>query len=54
MKYLFRSTLGPPLNPGSGPWTRKNMSPEKHGINMGLKNISAFRKFNKENTQCDL
>ena len=21
---------------------------------MGLKNISAFRKFNKENVQCDL
>ena len=37
-------------------WTRtqKNMDPEKHGINMGLKNISAFREFNKANVQCDL
>ena len=32
----------------------KNMDPEKHGINMGLKNISALREFNKENaTFCD-
>ena len=53
MKYLSRSTLGPPLSPGPGPWTLKNMNPEKHGINMGLKNMSAFRKSNKENTQCD-
>ena len=30
------------------------MDPEKHGINMGLKNISALREFNKENAQCDL
>ena len=30
------------------------MHPEKHGINMGLKNMSAFREFNKENVQCDL
>ena len=32
----------------------KNLDPEKHGINMGLKNMSAFREFNKENAQCDL
>ena len=32
----------------------KNLDPEKHGINMGLKNMSAFREFNKENVQCDL
>ena len=30
------------------------MHPEKHGINMGLKNMSACREFNKENVQCDL
>ena len=30
------------------------MDLEKHGINMGLKNITAFTEFNKENTQCDL
>ena len=30
------------------------MNPEKHGINMELKNMSAFREFNKENAQCDL
>ena len=35
-------------------WTLKEMPPEKHGINMGLKNMSAFREFNKENIQCDL
>ena len=30
------------------------MDPEKHGINMGLENMAAFREFDKENTQCDL
>ena len=30
------------------------MDPEKDRINMGLKNMSAFREFNKENVQCDL
>ena len=32
--------------PGPGPRTRtlKNLDPEKHGINMGLKNMSDFRK----------
>ena len=35
-----------------GPWNK--IRPEKHGINMGLKNRSAFREFNKENVQCDL
>ena len=30
------------------------MHPERHGINRGLKNMSAFREFNKENAQCDL
>ena len=34
--------------------TLKNMDPEKDRINMGLKNMSAFREFNKENVQCDL
>ena len=35
-------------------WTQKNLDPEKHGINMGLKNMSACREFNKENAHCDL
>ena len=30
------------------------MPPEKHEINMGLENMSAFREFNKENARCDL
>ena len=30
------------------------MDPGKYRINMGLKNMSAFREFNKENVQCDL
>ena len=25
-------------------WTLKNLDPEKHGINMGLKNMSFFRE----------
>ena len=36
-------------------WTRnlknlnlKNIDPEKHRINIGLKNMSAFKEFNKE------
>ena len=35
-------------------WTLKNMDPEKCWINIGLKSMSAFREFNKENVQCDL
>ena len=27
------------------------MDPEKHGINMGLKNMTGIREFNKENAQ---
>ena len=30
------------------------MDPEKYEINMGLKNMSAFREFNKKNVQWDL
>ena len=30
------------------------MDPEKHGINMGLKNMSGIREFNKENAQGNL
>ena len=30
------------------------MDPEKHGINMGLKNMSRIREFNKENAQDNL
>ena len=30
------------------------MDPEKHGTDIGLKNRSVFREFNKENAQCDL
>ena len=30
------------------------MDPEKRGTSMGLKNMAAFREFNKENVQCDL
>ena len=30
------------------------MDPQKRGINMGLKKVSAFREFNKENMLCDL
>ena len=51
MSILIRSKPGPrPLKV----WTLKNMHPEKHGINMGLKNMSAFREFSKENVECDL
>ena len=34
------------LKPGSGPWTQtlKNLDPEKHGINIGLKNMPGFRE----------
>ena len=34
------------LKPGPRPWARtlKNLDPEKHGINMGLKNMSHFRE----------
>ena len=52
-----QSTLGLLVKPGPGPWkpwTQKNMDPEKHRINMGLRNMSAFREFNKENMKCDL
>ena len=53
--YIYiQSTLGLLLKPGSGPWMLKNLDPEKHGINMGLKNLSAFKRFNKENAQCNL
>ena len=34
-------------DPGPGPrktWTLKNLDPEKHGINIGLKNMSDFRE----------
>ena len=58
MKNLKRwSALGLILKPGPGAWktwTQKNLDPEKHGINMGLKNMSACREFNKENAHCDL
>ena len=27
------------------------MDPEKYGINMGLKNMTGIREFNKENAQ---
>ena len=52
-----QSTLGLLLKPGPGPWKTwilKNMDLEKHWINMGLKNKSAFREFNKGNVWCDL
>ena len=50
------------LKPGPGTreiWTLKclglkDIDPEKHGIDMGLKNMTAFRVSNKENVQCDL
>ena len=36
-------------------WTLKNLDPEKHGINMGLKNRSAFREFSEmHNVICSL
>ena len=41
----WTQTLGPDPEK-SGPWktwTLKNMDPEKHGIIMGLKNMSDFR-----------
>ena len=36
-------------------WTLKYMNPEKHGINMGLRNMSDLRViFYKGHAQCDL
>ena len=40
-----------PQKPGpSKIWTLKNMDSEKHGINMGLKNMSDFRELCFKNT----
>ena len=38
MKSLDPEKPGPRKN-----WTLKNLGPEKHGINIGLKNMSDFR-----------
>ena len=51
-------TLDPdPEKPGPRKiWILKNMDPGKHGINMGLKNMSDFREllFYKDHELCDL
>ena len=57
VKSLKRqSTLALLQKPNLGSWktwTLKNMD-LRNGINMGLKNMSAFREFNNENAQWDL
>ena len=46
------------VNPGKrGPlksWTLTKMDPEKHGINMGLKNMPDFRDLNFIKTTCNV
>ena len=43
-------------DPGPGLWTRtmKNLDPEKHGINIVLKNMSDFRELCFIKTVCNV
>ena len=49
LKNLELKNMDPEKPGPSKLWTLKNMDPEKHGINMGSKSMSDFRKSCFEN-----